>query len=288
VKHIPVTIDSRITKPVKSHKFLGIIIDEELRFKEQLANAVAKGTKYTLACCRLAKPSLGVKSRFNCLLFNSIVIPKMLYGVDIWGARMVAELGKRAGRKGQGRVLKRVLRTHVITASRAMRTTATDAAVAHADLTPMPFTLQKVCHWAYLRMTTLPPSNPIHQEVCLAAHQRKHHKSPLHFLVKVFGTHPKVMEEILPLQHSPKWEPSVSTLIADSKEDAIWDARRAEEDIQIFTGRSGYQGGIGAAAILRRRGKPERVLQYHLGSDKHYTVFNGEQVGMLLGVELLN
>jgi len=152
----------------------------------------------------------------------------------------------------------------------------------------MPFTLQKVCHWAYLRMTTLPPSNPIHREVRLAAHQRKRHKSPLHFLVKAFGTHPKVTEEILPLRHSPKWEPSVSTLIADSKEDAIWDARRAEEDIQIFTDGSGYQGGIGAAAILRRRGKPERVLRYHLGSDKHYTVFNGEQVGMLLGVELLN
>ena len=38
---------------------------------------------------------------------------------------------------------------------------------------------------------------------------------------------------------------------------------------------------------MRRQGKPEKVLWYHLGSDKHYTVFNGEQVGMLLGVELL-
>ena len=167
VKHVPITIDGRVTKPVKSHKFLGIIIDKELHFKEQLANAVAKGTKYALTCRCLTKPSLGVKSRFNHLLFNSIIIPKMLYGVDIWGMRMVAKLGKRAGRKGQGRVLKRVLRMHTITASGAMRTTARDA-------------------------------------------------------------------------------------------------------------------------VLRRRGKPERVLRYHLGSDKHYMVFNGEQVGMLLRVELLN
>ena len=288
VKRIPVTIDGRITKPIKSHKFLGIIIDEELRFKEQLASAVAKGTKYALACCRLAKPSLGIKNKFNRLLFNSVVLPKMLYGIDVWGAKMVSELGKRAGRKGQGRVLERVLRTHVITASGAMCSTTTDAAVTHADLTPMPFTLQKVCHRAYLRMTTLPPSNPIHREIRLAACQRKHHKSPLHFLVKAFGIHPKLTEEILPLRHSPKWEPRVSTLIADSKEDAVRDAGRAEEDVQIFTDGSGYQGGIGAAAVLRRRGKPERALRYHLGSDKHYTVFNGEQIGMLLGVELLN
>ena len=286
-KRVPITIAGRVTKPVKSHKFLGIIIDEELRFKEQLASAVAKGTKYALACRRLAKPSLGIKNKYTRLLFNSVVIPKMLYGVDVWGAKMVAELGKRAGRKGQGKVLERVLRTHALTSSGAMRTTATDAAVAHANLTPMPFILHKICHRAYLRMTTLPASNPIHREIRLAARQRKRHKSPLHFLVKAFGTHPKTTEEILPLRHSPKWTPNVTTFIADQKEEAVQDAEKADEETQIFTDGSGYQGGIGAAAVLRRQGKPEKVLRYHLGSDKHYTVFNGEQVSMLLGVELL-
>lgn len=108
-KCVPITIASRITRPVKSHKFLGIFIDEELRFKEQLASTVAKGTKYALACCCLAKPSLGIKNKFACHLFNSVVIPKMLYGVDVWGAKMIATLGKRAGRKGLGKVLERVL-----------------------------------------------------------------------------------------------------------------------------------------------------------------------------------
>ena len=116
-----------------------------------------------------------------------------------------------------------------------------------------------------------------------------HHNNPstLHFLVKAFGTHPKSTEEILPLCHSPKWTPNVTTLIADKKEEAIRDAERADEETQIFTDGSGYQGGIGAVAVLRRRGKPEKVLHFHLGSNKHYTVFNGEQIGMLLGIELL-
>jgi len=74
---------------------------------------------------------------------------------------------------------------------------------------------------------------------------------------------------------------------ADSKEDAIRDAEQATEEIQIFTDGSGYHGGIGAAAVLRRRGKPEKILRFHLGSDEHHTVFNGEQIGMLLGLELL-
>ena len=161
-KCIPITIAGCTMRPVKSHKFLGVIIDEELCLKEQLTSAVAKGTKYALACHCLAKLSLGIKNKFTHTLFNSVMIPKMLYGVDVWGAKMTANLGKRVGRKGQGKILERVLRTHTITTSGAMRMTATDAAVAHANLTPMPFTLHKICHHAYLHMTTLPASNPIH------------------------------------------------------------------------------------------------------------------------------
>ena len=287
-KRIPITIAGKTTRPVKSHKFLGVIIDEELRFKEQLASAVAKGTKYALACRRLAKPSLGIKNKFSRCLFNSVVVPKMLYGIDVWGAKMMAEMGNKAGRRGQGKVLERVLRTHAITSSGAMRTTATDATVAHANLTPIPFTIHKICFRVYLRMTSLPATNPIHREIRLAARLRSRHKSPLHHLVKTFGIHPKLTEEILPLRHSPKWTPNVTTLIADSKEDAIRDAEQATEEIQIFTDGSGYHGGIGAAAVLRRRGKPEKTLRFHLGSDEHHTVFNGEQIGMLLGLELLH
>ena len=141
-KCVPITVAGRTTQPSKSHKLLGIIINEELCFKEQLTSAVAKGTKYTLACCRLAKPALGIKNHFTCLLFNSVIIPKMLYGVDIWGAKMVMEMGKRAGRKGQGHLLERVLRMHALTMTGAMRTTATDVTVAHANLMPIPYTLQ--------------------------------------------------------------------------------------------------------------------------------------------------
>ena len=32
-------------KPLKSHKFLGIVIDQELNFKEHMVTALAKGMK---------------------------------------------------------------------------------------------------------------------------------------------------------------------------------------------------------------------------------------------------
>ena len=57
--------------------------------------------------------------------------------------------------------------------------------------------------------------------------------------------------------------------------------------MQIFTDGSGYNEGIGAVAILRRPGKADKILCFHLGSTKEYMVYNGEQIGMVLGAELL-
>ena len=172
-KCIPIIIAGKTVKPVTSHKFLGVIIDEQLRFKEQIAAATSKGSKYALACRRLAKPSLGIKPRLMRRLYNCIVVPKMLYAVDIWGAEITARLGSRAGWKGYGKLLEQVLRMHVLTTTGAMKTTATDTAVAHTNLLPIPFQFQCLCFRAYTRMCTLPIQNPIYKEVRSAARQHK-------------------------------------------------------------------------------------------------------------------
>ena len=98
-------------------------------------------------------------------LYDSVVVPKMYYAIDVWGAEMVSRLGNRAGRKGQSKVLGKVLRTHALTTTGGMRTTATDVAVTHANLMPLPFLLRKLCFRAYTRMTTLPKSHPIHDKI---------------------------------------------------------------------------------------------------------------------------
>jgi ribonuclease HI len=44
---------------------------------------------------------------------------------------------------------------------------------------------------------------------------------------------------------------------------------------------------IGAAAVLYRNGRLKSKLRHKLGSQKHHTVYEGEGVGMLLGVKLM-
>ena len=136
-------------------------------------------------------------------------------------------------------------------------------------------------------MTTLPVSNPIHKEIRQAARLRKRHRSPLHHLAAFFSIHPKTTEEIKAVRHSPKWSPLTKITVDEDKDDAITRAREATEEVQIFTDGSGINDNIGAAAILRRHGQPDKILRFHLGGQTHHTVYNGEQVGMILGAELL-
>ncbi|KAG2052020.1 ribonuclease H-like protein, partial [Suillus hirtellus] len=57
--------------------------------------------------------------------------------------------------------------------------------------------------------------------------------------------------------------------------------------IQIFTDGSGYQGGIGAAAVLLREGQEPRALRYHLGNNEEHTVYEAELLGLTLAAHLI-
>jgi len=47
------------------------------------------------------------------------------------------------------------------------------------------------------------------------------------------------------------------------------------------------EGGVGAAAVLYRGFRPRKTLRHYLGSMDEHMVYEGECVGMLLGLELI-
>lgn len=95
-----ITISQHTIQPSQSHKFLGVIVDEELRFKQHASFALAKGTKYMLACSRMTRPTKGIHGRLLRKLYEGVVIPEMLYAADVWCAGLL-EKGK--GQKNGGR-----------------------------------------------------------------------------------------------------------------------------------------------------------------------------------------
>ena len=57
--------------------------------------------------------------------------------------------------------------------------------------------------------------------------------------------------------------------------------------VRIYSDGSGIDGGVGAAAVLYINNSMRQSLQYHLGSDKHHTVYEAELVGLTLAAGIL-
>ena len=75
--------------------------------------------------------------------------------------------------------------------------------------------------------------------------------------------------------------------IVDDADGAILDMEQDISDVKIFTDGSGMEGKIGASAALYRNGRLKSTLRYKLGLQKHHTVYEGEGVGILLGIKLM-
>ncbi|KAF8806351.1 hypothetical protein BYT27DRAFT_7103155, partial [Phlegmacium glaucopus] len=87
IRQGPITIkldDQHTVTTTASYKFLGVIIDSELRFKEQAAAAIGKGTKWTNQVRRLTKNAKGIKGSLARRLYYGAAVARMLYAVDVW------------------------------------------------------------------------------------------------------------------------------------------------------------------------------------------------------------
>src|SRR6266481_6313096 len=71
-------------KPSSSHKYLGVMFNHELCWREQTESVVAKATNWTLCFRCLARPVMGVKPSLMCQLFQAVAVPRFTYAADIW------------------------------------------------------------------------------------------------------------------------------------------------------------------------------------------------------------
>jgi ribonuclease HI len=284
-----IKVGTHTIKPMRIAKFLGVQLEQTLSWNAQMATALEKGTKWAIQCRRIAKPTQGIPINYARKLYYAVGLPKMLYAVDVWGTTAPpsanAERKRQRGLKGKLSTVHR----HALMLLGALRTTATDAIEAHANILPFHLILDSFRHRGLLRLATIPESNPIHYHVRRAAKVRvKRHQSPLHRLLNLYvHINPDRTEKIQAVRYSPGWKANLEIHIPDSKEEAKRLVENDAADIQIFTDGSGYEGGIGAAAILIRKDRPHRKMKYYLGRDTQQGVYNAETVGLILGAKLL-
>jgi ribonuclease HI len=286
-------IDGRTIKEVKSYKYLGMQVDNQLRWNEQAQRAAANATKWLLQFRRLTRPSTGVSSKLMRRLYLSVALPKLTYGLDIWYSPPSKPAGaaRNIGSVGTLKSFQKLQRLASTAITGALRSTPTDLLDAQAGILPMELALLKACHRAAVRLLTLPDTHPLHSKFRKAkTSPPQSHPGSVDSLVKLFRMHPTNMEVISPTTTDPSHTPRFKTHISRSRDQSIEDERKDEADYKVFADGSNYNGGVGAATVLYQKDHPRSVkhLKAQLGESKDHGSYEAEAAGGILAMELIN
>ncbi|QRV80550.1 Reverse transcriptase from transposon X-element protein [Ceratobasidium sp. AG-Ba] len=286
----PIHIGGTLVKPVKSHRFLGVIFDEELRWGEQRAGVLKVGATWVNHLRRISRTRHGLKPEAARQLHQAAFLPKVTYAADVWWehVRRNESDTRDLGASGFTRRLQSIQRISALNITGALRTSPTDALDAHAGILPVKLELQRACHRAAVRLASVPRGHPLRQLVDKeGTHLPAEHRSPLQML---FSTTEVNVADYAPRARNDDLQKNLMKLrvsIAETREEAIEFEKTTTADVKIYTDGSMKDGGVGAAAVLVRHGAEDRILKVYLGSDEEHEVYEAEIVGLQLGLRLL-
>jgi hypothetical protein len=224
-----------------------------------------------------------------CQLYLAVALPKITYGIDVWYTppNKPAGFTKNTGSVGVLYNLQKAQRLATTAITGTLRSAPTDLLDAHAGLLPMELALRKACYGAILRSISLPNTHPIHQIIKNAKRNPpEKHLSPLDQLIKIFKLKNVKIETIKPATRDWAKAPRFKTVIAETREDSISFERNDMADYKVFSDGSGQDEGIGASAILFKKGfvRPVKDMKAYLGHKSKHNTYEAEAVGALLAI----
>ena len=264
--------------PQESAKLLGISIDRRLNWKMHIAAVLAKGEKWINQFGRLARMNKGISPSFIRQLYLTIAIPRLLYGADIFLSPQRRHIATSPSPTLTYNVtvmcqLAMIQRRASIMITGTMRTTASSVLNILSGLLPMHLAVDKWRHNAALGLAVTPKGHPLYDMVRRTARQYvQKHPSPLHELFHTYNIKPDKMEKVVPIRHPSSWNLGIKTTIPNDKNTAIEQCRRDRADYQLYTDGSLTKDGVGAAAVIYKKGKCIALTQLHLGPAAEHTV----------------
>jgi ribonuclease HI len=148
--------------------------------------------------------------------------------------------------------------------------------------------LQKACHWAAIRLASVPRKHPMRKLVDKEGKKAPvMHRSPLHKLFIMSKVHVTDLALNPATAELPVQLKKMHIGIEDSRDEAKKQEKEWVACIKIYTDGSMKDGVVGAAAVLTREGREDQVLKVHLGPDSEHEVYEAEVLGLQLGLHLL-
>jgi ribonuclease HI len=288
----PIRIREHLVFPSTSAKLLGVHLDAQLRWKEQLSVCLAKGEQWLRQFRRLTQSTRGLSGRSVARLWDAIAVPRIYYGAELFLTPHTSKKGSRGGRVreiSQHTITKlaSIQRRAAILITGGMYSSSGDSLVFHAGLQPTRFLIQSIRHRAATRLGTLPEQHPLHLIVKRILNERRTQtfRSPIHDLISDFKIQQRNMETIRTIRYSPHWEFQAECRIVGAKK-AMEEEKEDTAELKIFSDGSGMDGMVGASAVLFKGGSERRSRRFKLGKDTLHEVYDGEGVGLLCAFNL--
>ena len=156
----PITVGTTTIQPSTEARYLGVIFDQQLRYKSHLRQVIKKGTNAALALSSIANCKWGTPHKFVRQLFQAVIAPRIDYAAVIWHR---PKADGSAAHSMQARKLSTVQRIVMKTILGCYRTTPTVAMEIESGLPPPWIRLQTKVLSALTRMQTLATNHPIHE-----------------------------------------------------------------------------------------------------------------------------
>ncbi|KAF9037473.1 hypothetical protein BJ165DRAFT_1353400 [Panaeolus papilionaceus] len=284
----PLKLREHTIHPTPHAKFLGLIIDQELRWKKQNASVIAKTAEWISKFNRIARQKGGVAYRNIRRLFDAVAMPRILYGIEVFHPP------KRSGHRIRFSALERRLESMIGRAAvmvvGGMSTSPRDAAIVHAGMQRITHAIQNANFKAALRLACLPASNPLKKMAQSAAKRYvKRFPTPLHHIMNAFDINAEKMEMIQPRMRL-QWD--TKRVLCDhpgGREEAIDREKEGggDERWRAYTDGSALEGKVGGAAILYWGDEEREVRRRYLGRTKRHTVYEAEVIGVELALDTL-
>jgi len=147
---------------IAMHKFLGVILDQEIHWKEHCQYVLQKGVKWVTLYRRLTKVMKGVSAKYMRWFFISVAIPRMMY---VAGLFLVPGSGVSKGTKGFISWLAKIQRQVMLHITGALRSTPTGVIDTCADVLLFHLFTEKLMYMATTQMVTLPQSHPLEKHI---------------------------------------------------------------------------------------------------------------------------
>jgi len=154
IQRRPIFLQGVKVLAIATQKFLGVMLDQELRWKEHCQYVLQKGVKWVTQYWRLTK--------YMRWFFISVAIPRMMYAADLF---LVPGLGISKGTKGFISKLAKIQRQAKLHIIGVLRSAPTDAIDACTDVLAFHLLVENLKYRAATRLVNLPQSHPLEKHI---------------------------------------------------------------------------------------------------------------------------